>query len=409
VSSNEWGRVDEDGTVWVRTSAGERAVGSYPGASPEEALAYFGRKYDELAGQVALLEQRVRGTDLAAKDAMTTVERLRAAVGDAHAVGDLDGLTARLDSVVALVGQRRAELDVARQKARDEARARKETLVAEAEKLATSTSWKTTGERLRALLDEWKAAPRLERKADDELWKRFSAARNAFDKNRRHHFATLDAQRGDAKARKEALVKEAESLADSTDWGATSGRYRDLMNEWKASGRAGKTEEEALWVRFRAAQDRFFAARSETFASRDSEQRENLHAKQALVAEAEALLPLTDLRAAKASLRSIHERWEAIGHVPREARPGIDGRLRRVEDAVRDAEQHEWRRTNPEARARAEAAVTQLNEAIARLERDLDTARESGDERKIGDAEAALVARRSWLAQAERALSEFSG
>ncbi|MGN6243441.1 MAG: DUF349 domain-containing protein [Motilibacteraceae bacterium] len=408
MSTDEWGRVDETGAVWVRTSAGERSVGSYPGATPEEALAYFGRKYDELAGQVSLLEQRVRGTDLPAKEATGLIDKLRAAVTEAHAVGDLDGLAARLDALRPIVAARQAEQDTARSKAREAARERKEAIVAEAEQLAESTQWKSTGERLRALLDEWKAAPRLDRKTDDELWKRFSAARNGFDKKRRHHFATLDAQRDEAKASKEAIVAEAEELSTSTEWGATASRYRDLMTRWKAAGRAGKSEEEALWQRFRAAQDVFFAARSATFAERDGEQAENLKAKEALVVEAEALLPVSDLRAARAALRGIHERWEAIGHVPRDARPRIEGRLRAVEDAVRHAEEAEWRRTNPEARARAEATVAQLEDSIAKLERDRDTARAAGQDRKAADAEAAIEARRSWLAEAQKTLAEFT-
>jgi Domain of Unknown Function (DUF349) len=408
VSSNEWGRVDENGTVWVRTRGGERAVGSYPGATPEEALAYFGRKYDELAAQVGLLLQRIRTTDLGTKEALAGVERLREAVRAAHAVGDIDGLAEVVEELVPLIEERKAVQDASRAQARSETRARKEALVAEAEQLATSTAWKASGDRLRALLEEWKAAPRLDRKGDDELWKRFSAARNTFDRNRRTHFAALDAQRDEAKAAKERLVAEAEALADSTDWGATSAAYRELMTRWKTAGRAGKADEDRLWKRFRAAQDTFFGARSAVFSSRDDEQRENLAAKEALAAEAEALLPLTDVRAARAALRALHERWEAVGHVPREARAGVEGRMKRVEDAVRSAEEGQWRRSNPEARARAEATVAQLQTSLDRLERDLAAAREAGDTRKAEEAEAAIEARRSWLAEAQKALAEFS-
>ncbi|MGL5830202.1 MAG: DUF349 domain-containing protein, partial [Angustibacter sp.] len=59
-----FGRVAEDGTVFVRTAEGERAVGSYPGATDTGALAYFVRKYEELCAQVGLFEQRISGADL---------------------------------------------------------------------------------------------------------------------------------------------------------------------------------------------------------------------------------------------------------------------------------------------------------------------------------------------------------
>ncbi|RJK96789.1 DUF349 domain-containing protein [Vallicoccus soli] len=409
MSSSEWGRVDEAGTVWVRVADGEREVGSYPGATPEEALAYFGRKYDELAGQITLLEQRVRTTDLAAKDALASIAKLHETLAQAHAVGDLGALAGRLAALVTLVEERKGTQDAARAKAREEARSRKEAIVSEAETLATSTSWKASGDRLRALLDDWKAAPRLDRKTDDALWKRFSAARNAFDRARRHHFANLDAQRDEVKQVKERIVREAEALQDSTDWGATAGAYRDLMTRWKAAGRAGKADEERLWQAFRAAQDRFFAARNATFSQRDAEQRENLAAKEGIAAEAEALLPVTDLAAAKAALRGLQERWESIGHVPRDARPTVEGRLRRVEDAVRDAEEAQWRRSNPEARARAEATVAQLQASIAKLEADAQRAEAAGNAKKAADARAGLEARQAWLVEAEKALAEFTG
>jgi hypothetical protein len=408
-SPGDWGRVGEDGTVYVRTPEGERAVGSYPGASPEEALAYFGRKFEELAGQVALLEQRVGGsTGITPAEAMSSIGRLREQVAGANAVGDLQSLTDRLTALEPKVAQKRAEAEAARTAAREEARTRKEALVAEAEKLAESTSWKASGDRLRVLLEEWKAAPRLDRPADDALWKRFSAARTGFDKRRRTHFAALDAQRDEIKERKETLVVEAETLAASTEWAATSSRFRELMTAWKAAGRAGKADEERLWLRFRAAQDAFFAARAAVLSVRDTEQNANLAAKRALVTEAEALLPLTDVRAAKTAMRSIHERWEAIGHVPREARQALEDRLRVVEDTVRHAEEGEWRRTNPEARARAEAAVAQLRTAITGYRRDLDKAEAAGNDRDVAAAQAALDARRLWLAEAEKTLADFS-
>src|SRR5512140_1304413 len=96
VTAEQWGRVDDDGTVWVRTADGERVVGQYPGATPEDALAYFARKYDDLAAQVSLFEQRIAAGHVSAAETESGVDRLRAAVADAHAVGDLEGLAARV-------------------------------------------------------------------------------------------------------------------------------------------------------------------------------------------------------------------------------------------------------------------------------------------------------------------------
>jgi Domain of Unknown Function (DUF349) len=406
--ASDWGRVQDDGTVYVRTATGERSVGSYPGATPDEALAYFARKFDELDGQVALLEQRLAAGGVSPKDAATSISHLREAVTDAHAVGDLDSLLRRLDALDGQVLERRKAADAARQVARQEALTVKERIVAEAETLRASTDWKRTGDRLRALLDQWKAAARLDRKTDDALWKRFSHARTAFDKARRAHFAELDTARSAAAETKERLIAEAEEIATSTDWGPTARRYRDLMNEWKAAGRARRDVEDELWARFRTAQDTFFSARNEVFSARDADLKTNLDAKLALIVEAEALLPVTDVRSARTTLRSLHERWEAAGHVPRGDKDAIEGRLRKVDDAVRSAEDTQWKKSNPEARARAEATVGQLRTSIASLDADAEAADAAGQTDKAATAREAAAARREWLAEAERTLAEFS-
>ncbi|CAG7655212.1 DUF349 domain-containing protein [Actinacidiphila bryophytorum] len=409
MSSDPWGRVDETGTVYVRTADGEKEVGSWQAGSPAEALAYFERKYEGLVVEIGLLERRVQTTDLAPKDALAAIEHLRTSVTEAHAVGDLAALGARLDALVALVDSRREERRAARAKQSEEAKAAKEQLVAEAEQLAESEQWRTAGERLRALVDTWKGLPRLDRKADDELWHRFSHARSVFSKRRKAHFASLDAQREEARRAKEKLVAEAQALSDSTDWGPTAARYRELMTEWKAAGRAQREAEDDLWNRFRGAQDVFFAARAEVFAERDGEQRDNLAAKEQLVVEAEKLLPVTDLKAARAAFRGINERWEAIGHVPRDARPRIEARMHTVERALADSEEAEWRRTNPEVRARAAGLTGQLQAAVDKLRTQVDAARAAGNTAKADKLTAELEGRQALLDQALKGLQEFGG
>ncbi|MCC3770682.1 DUF349 domain-containing protein [Streptomyces sp. UNOC14_S4] len=409
MSSDPWGRVDETGTVYVRTADGEQVVGSWQAGSPEEALAYFERKYEGLVVEIGLLERRVRTTDLSAKDAATAIDHLRTQVDEHHAVGDLDALRVRLDKLVASVESRREERKAVKAKQSEEARTAKEALVAEAEELAASEQWRSAGERLRALVDTWKGLPRLDRKTDDELWHRFSHARSAFSKRRKAHFAALDAQREDARKAKEKLVAEAESLSGSTDWGPTAARYRDLMAEWKAAGRAQREAEDELWARFRGAQDVFFQARGEVFAERDAEQQGNLALKEELVAEAEKLLPVTDLKAARAAFRSINERWEAVGHVPRDARPKIEGRMHTVERALQEAEETEWRRTNPEARARAAGLTGQLQAAVDKLQEQVDKARAAGNDAKADKLAKELEGRKALLDQALKGLEEFGG
>ncbi len=409
-ASDPWGRVAEDGTVYVRTAEGERMVGSWQAGSPDEAMAFFKRKFAALETEVGLLEQRIATTDLSAGQATATLTRLLATVTDAHAVGDLDGLRARLEAMTGLVDKRREEHRAAREHARTEAVEVKERIVAEAERIAAeATHWKAGGERMRELLDEWKAAPRGDRAVEAALWKRLSAARNAFTKRRKAYFARLEEEREVVRARKEKLVSEAETLAPATDWGPTAAAFRDLMRSWKEAGRADRASEDALWERFKSAQDTFFAARAEAFSAKDATLREHAVVKDQLLAEAEKLVPVTDTRAARTALRGIQEKWEQAGPAPRDSQERLEGGLRRIEEAIRKAEDSRWKRTNPEALSRAKGTIDQLRSAITQLEGQLAKAAERGDEKAERQAEEALDARRSWLAEAERTLAELSG
>jgi Domain of Unknown Function (DUF349) len=358
---------------------------------------------------VDLLERRARLPEVTPEESAATLARLREALVAPAAVGDLDGLRSRLESVAAIVDGRRAEAQAMREEAKVAARATRERIVADAEALAESTHWKVAGDRLRALLDEWKSAPHVDRPTEQALWKRFGAARNTFDRRRRQHFAQVGAQRVAAKAAKQEIISEAVELSTSTDWGPTAARMRTLMERWRAAGQVGRADEDELWRQFRAAQDAFFSARSAVFTERDADQNARLTGKEAVLAEAEALVPVTDVASAKAALRGIHERWEAIGTVPKPERERLEARMRRVEDAVRAADQSQWQRFNPEGRARAQAAVDQLRAAIARLEQERASALAAGDDRGASAAEESLAARKAWLEGAETALAEFSG
>jgi hypothetical protein len=407
--SHQFGRVDDDGTVHVRLADGtEQAVGQYAAGTPDEGLAFYVRKYDDLSVEVDLASRRLAQGKASPEQAAAVVKRARESLESPSMVGDLASLTARDDALDALVTEKKAAAAELRAAAKAAALAAREAIVLEAEKLAESTQWKATGDRFKALLDDWKAAPRADRTSEQALWKRFSHARSQFDKHRRQYFARLDGERSEAKQVKEALVAEAESLQGSTDWGATAGAYRDLMARWKASGRAGKSDEDALWARFRAAQDAFFSARNAALGERDAGYAENLAAKEALHTEAEAI-DTSDLKGANAALRGIQERWEKIGHVPRGDKERIESRLRKVEEKVRHGEQEQWRRSNPEAKARAEATVAQFRTSLEKLERERDKAAAAGDARKVEDAETRITTTKALLEAAERAAEEFSG
>ena len=407
-SVHEWGRVDGDGNVFVRTADGERPVGQYPAGTPEEALAFFTERFEALSFEVELLEQRIRSGVMSPEEALESVKTVSAQVTDANAVGDLASLTARLESLRPVIEGQRESRRAERVQKTAEAKVSKEKLVAEAEKIAEGSDWRAGANRLRTLLDEWKALPRIDRASDDALWRRFSGARTSYTRRRKAHFAEQNEKRDAAREVKERLVKEAETLADSTEWGPTAGRYRELMRQWKAAGPAPKDVDDELWRRFRAAQDTFFGARDATNAALDAEYAANAEVKEKLLVEAEALLPVTDLDAAKRGFREIADRWEAAGKVPRERIKELEGRMRVVEQAIRGLEDEQWRKSDPEKSARADDMVTQLEAAIAQVEADLAKARESGNEKKVKELEENLASRQSFLDMARRVSADYS-
>ncbi|MFC7344056.1 DUF349 domain-containing protein [Saccharopolyspora griseoalba] len=398
----KWGRVDDDGTVYVKTADGERAIGSWQAGDVSEGLALYARKFDDLLTEVELLETRLNTHAGEPKHTLSNAKHLRESLTDAAVIGDLAALAARIDHLVARAEQAVEGAKHEKERVRAEAVARKEALVAEAEEIASeATHWKSAGDRLRQILEEWKKVKGVDRKTDEQLWRRFSKARDAFSRRRGSHFAELDRQRAAAKARKQELVEEAEALTESSDWGETATRYKQLMSEWKAAGRAPKDSDEALWQRFRAAQDHFFSRRSAAFSERDAEFAENAKLKEELLVEAEQIDPSADLKAAQNQLQRIQERWDEVGKVPRERMRELEGRLRAVGDRVRQAADAQWRRTDPEAQAR----VDQFRERVEQFEAQAEKARAAGDERRAKQAEDQAAQWREWLTAAEQAIA----
>jgi hypothetical protein len=396
---HQFGRVDDDGTVWLISSAGERVIGSWQAGDREAAFAHFGRRFDDLSTEITLMEERLASGTGDARKIKATATALAETLPTACVLGDIDALTGRLTNILEL-----ADATVAADRSRrDEQRAtqtaRKEALAVEAEDLAAnSTQWKVSGDRMRAILDEWKTITGLDRKVDDALWKRYSAARETFNRRRGSHFAELDRERSGVREAKERLCEQAEELSDSTDWTATSAEFRKLLAEWKAAGRAARDVDDALWHRFKAAQDSFFTARNAASAEKDAEFRANATAKEALLAEAEGL-DTSNLEAARAALRSIADKWDAIGRVPRERSAELERRLRAVEKKVRDAGDADW--SDPQAQARAEQFRTRAEQ----YEQQAQKAAAAGRTKEAEEASANAEQWRQWADAATEALT----
>ncbi|WP_346427097.1 DUF349 domain-containing protein [Microbacterium sp. 10M-3C3] len=399
-----WGRVEDDGTVSVREGEEWRVVGQYPDGSPQEALAYFERKYADLASEVTLLEVRARRGGASAADLRSTAETLRGRVVDAAAVGDLAALRDRLDALTGTLAEATEAESAAAKEAVEEAVRERTTIVEAAEALAARdpqhVQWKQVSAEMSALFDRWQKhqsdGPRLPRSQSQQLWRRFRDARATVDKHRREFYASLDQTHKAARDAKTRLVERAEALAPRGE--EAIGTYRDLLDEWKRAGRAGKKVDDALWARFKAAGDALYGARAEREAADAEASQEKIQAKRALLAEAAPIVDERDLARARSLLTGIQRRWDEVGRIhPRETERSLDDELRKIEQSVRTREDADWKRNNPETKARANDMTRQLTDAIDKLESELADAESRGDARAAAAAREALEARKAWL------------
>ena len=402
--ASQWGRVDEDGTVFVREGDGWREVGQYPDGTPDEALAYFTRKFTDLADKVALLEQRHRGGGASASELRAAAGHLAADIQGAAAVGDLASLAARITALTDALGAA-SEAEAAAQREAVEAAVRQRTeIVEKAEALAArdpkTIQWKQTTAEINGLFEQWQShqqnGPRLPKSTSQQLWKRFRDARSTLDRHRREFYAELDEAHKAARERKTRLVERAEALAPKGEDGI--GAYRELLEQWKGAGRAGKKVDDALWARFKAAGDALYGARAERDAAEAEASREKIEQRRALLEEAKSVADEKDLGKARSLLTSIQRRWDEVGRIfPRDKERALDDELRKIEQALRNREDADWKRNNPETKARANDMTRQLVEAIEKLEAELEAAKAAGDKKAVAAAEEALSARKAWL------------
>nr|WP_259608146.1 MULTISPECIES: DUF349 domain-containing protein [Microbacterium] len=400
----KWGRVAEDGTVEVRDGDDWRPVGQYPDGTPEEALAYFGRKYDDLALKLGTLETRAQGGGASASDLSKQATHLLGEINGAAAVGDLAGLRTRTEALISSLAEATAQEAQAAKEALDAAIAERTAIAEKAEEIAArdlaKVQWKQVTAEMAALFEQWQAhqqnGPRLPKGVAQQLWKRFRDARATVDKARRAFFSELDETHKAARDAKTRLVEKAEALAPRGVDAIPA--YRALLDEWKAAGRAGRKVDDALWARFKAAGDALYAARAEQAAAEEADSAPKIAAREALLEEAKAVGEEKNLKRARALLTRIQRQWDEVGRIfPREKERALDDRLRVIEQELKAREDVDWKRNNPETKARANDMSAQLIEAIEKLEAELAAAEKAGDAKAIKEATEALAARRAWL------------
>ena len=404
MQNQEFGRVDDSNTVFVNDNGTERQVGQYPNVSPEEALQYFSKKFEDLEAQVRILEQRVAAGITDSKSLKAGHDALVKDLKEPNVIGNIQFLRDRVAKLAAGIEATAAKAQEERGELVTKALAEKEEIATKAEALIKNmggVNWKKSAAEMTALFEAWqklqKEGPKIPKSQTDPIWKRFSQARAKFEAGRRTYFADLDGKFKEAKKTKTSLTEAAEALVSKGSDSAAE--YRKLQDQWKAAGKAGKVED-TLWARFRAAGDAIFAAKKEQDSELRATQAENLKLKLELLVKAEAI-DTSDLAKAKTEMSQIQSQWVKVGHIPKDEIRKVEDRMKKIEKSLSEAQADEWRRSDPAAKARSNSLVEQLEAAIAGLEAEL--AKAPAPKKK--DVQAQIDARKSWLVAAQQAVN----
>ena len=403
--AERFGRVDDNGTVYVKDGDEEREVGQFPDASKEEALSLYARRYLDLKAKLDLFAQRLKSNSIKPREIDETVKALGEELAKPDVVGDIPALRGRFEELRTQAQEKKTSIAAARKEAVAKAVAERTKIVEKAEELAASlgdnTNWRSTADKFRSLFDQWqqhqRTTVRIDKADADALWKRFSSARTTFNQSRRKWAQARDNERAAARKAKEAIIAEANEIKDSTAWAETSRRFNDLMARWKQAGRAGRQEDDALWAQFRETADTFFNARQADRDQMDTAEKENLAKKEALLVKAEALVPVKDeaeAKKARQQLAEIQEEWDQIGYVPREDMHRIESRLDDVDKQIKAVEDAAWKRSDPEADARKSSFEGQLKAQLDELDARIAKATDPKAKAKL---EAEKATKEQWL------------
>lgn len=404
-AAKAFGRVDDNGTVFVRDNDTEREVGQFSTGSHDEALTFYVHRYLDLAIKLDLFAKRLASNNVKVKEIDETLATLQEELAEPAVVGDIAALRARHAELVKQGEAKKESLIQARKEALAQALQERAHLVEQAEALVAclddATNWRSINDKLRSLFDKWqhhqRTTIRLNKADADALWQRFSQARTQFTQARMHWMKQRDVLRENAKQAKEAIIAEAQALQNSTQWRETSAKFNTLMDRWKKAGNAGRQLDDDLWAKFREAADVFYHARQADRDQLNADEENNLAKKEALLTKAEALLPVKtaqEAQNARKALSALQEEWDAIGFVPRQHMHRIENRFNEVDKQIKAVEEEAWKQTDPEANARKSSFALQLKAQLDELNQQI--AQEQDPQRKA-QLEAEKATKEQWL------------
>jgi hypothetical protein len=248
---------------------------------------------------------------------------------------------------------------------------RKDALCQQAEALAESKDWIKTAEAIKQLQKEWKAIGPVPRGHEKAVWERFRTACDRFFTRRREDLARRKEEWSANLGRKEALIAQAEALAETSDWDRGIEEIQRLQAEWKSVGPVRKSRSEEVWHRFRTACDRFF----ERYQQRDQIQiAANVGQREEICREIESLVPAADAQPTEPPdgladrVSAIRRRWQqAPTLMPRDVLAQLTARYNQVLSEIVKAFPEPFRSSDLDAdaiRRRAEELCARVENAL---------------------------------------------
>jgi len=216
-----------------------------------------------------------------------------------------------------------------------------------AREITNTAGWNAASKEIEEIQAAWRRIGYATKKDNQKIYDRFRAACDAFFTRKREFYSGIKDNMSENLEKKLSLIEQAEALKTSTEWKKATDQFIALQKQWKEIGAVPRKKSEALWKRFRAACDEYFAARDAN-AGGENDFYGNLRAKRKVVEDIQAYTPAEDAAANEAAMRAFQERWSAIGHVPFKEKDAV-GR------AYRDAMQAKFPEFNAPRSASAHA------------------------------------------------------
>lgn len=183
------------------------------------------------------------------------------------------------------------------------------------EDYAKSSEWEKQTEDIKGIQAEWKTIGFAPQKMNVKIFERFRAACDEFFGKKAEFFKVLKEKYTENIEKKKALVEEAKSLTDSTDWKETSKKLIELQKEWKTIGMVPKKISDHLWEDFTTACNHFFEARKTVNNGAHTEEHANLSKKKEIINKLKELSENAG-EDIQNEVQKLIDEYNAVGHVP---------------------------------------------------------------------------------------------